>query len=334
MRSLTCLRLLLLAVILLFTAAATAAADEVRLKNGDRLTGTVVSLDKGVLKFDTGHGVLDLRWADVTALGVVNPIIVTVTGQPAQTVTMVIGDNGQVTLQPGAAIALADVVALVRPEPPLKITGGANAGVLRTSGNTDVSSLRLDGEVVAKAGRNRYSGSGVVNRTSDGDDETARNATASARYDRFFSRRVYANASSIFTNDKFRDVDLRTALGLGLGYQLADNERFKVGVEGGYGYVNEDFGVAEDDSYHALRETLSADAYFGAKRLVLFHRNDVFFGVTGEDNLFVQTRNGARVALVGGLVATLQYDIDYDRSPSPGRKNSDQAVGFTFGYRF
>ena len=333
MRPLSSLSLLLVLALVL-GAASQAGADEIRLKNGDRLTGTVVSLEKGVLKFDTGHGTLDLPWTDVTGLAVTNPILVTMTGRPVQTVTIVAGDNGQVVLQPGGAVVLTEVVGFVRPAPPLKVTGGANAGFLKTSGNTDVSSLRVDGEIVAREAKNRYAASGLVNRTSDRKAETARNATAALRYDRFFSKRFYANASSIFTNDRFRDLDLRTALGVGLGYQVADNARFRLGVEGGYGHVNERFRTAADASYQALRETLSADVFIGGRRLVLFHRNDVFFGVTGHRNLFVQARNGARVALVGGLVSTVQYDVDYDQSPAPGRKDYDQAVGFTFGYRF
>jgi putative salt-induced outer membrane protein YdiY len=334
MRLTASLRTLLALALVIAGFAAAAGADEIRLKNGDRLTGKVVSLEKGVLKFDTGHGALDLPWADVVGLAVTDPILVTMSGRPVQTVTIVAGDNGQIVLQPGGAVVLTEVVGFARPEPPLKITGGANAGILKTSGNTDVSSLRLDGEVVARAAANRYSASGIVNRTSDRGAETARNSTAALRYDRFFSKRLYANASGIFTNDKFRDLDLRTALGLGLGYQVADNTRFKIGVEGGYGYVSEHYALSPDNSYHALRETLSADAFVGAKRLVLFHRNDLYYGVTGNDNFFIQTRNGARVALAAGLVATLQYDVDYTQSPAPGRKNSDQAVGFTFGYRF
>jgi len=56
--------------------------------------------------------------------------------------------------------------------------------------------------------------------------------------------------------------------------------------------------------------------------------------LTGDDNLFVQTRNGVRLGLIDGLVTTLQYDIDYDRSPAPGRKQTDTSLGVTFGYRF
>ena len=318
-----------LLILLAFTSA---SADELRLKNGDRYTGKVVALDRGVLKFDTGHGTLDLPWADVISVTVPSPMIVTIGGR-GQTTTIVAAGDGQATL--GAVTTpLADIGAIRRPEPPLTVVGGANAGFLSTGGNTDVNSLRLDGEVVTRARGNRYTASGQVNRAVDTGRETARNATVAGRYDRFVTRQLYLNATGIFTNDRFRDLDLRTALGLGVGYQAVDNTRAKLGLEGGYGYVNERFATQPDDSYHAARETVALDVFVIGTRLVVFHRHDGFFGFTGEDNLFVQTRNGVRVGLAAGLVTTIQYDVDYDRSPAPGRKTTDRALGFTFGYRF
>jgi hypothetical protein len=41
-----------------------------------------------------------------------------------------------------------------------------------------------------------------------------------------------------------------------------------------------------------------------------------------------------RIGLGLGLVMTLQYDIDYVRSPAAGRKPTDRRSGLTFGYRF
>ena len=326
-------RAICLCFLLLLTCRA-AFADEIRLKNGDRISGTVVTLEKGTLNFDTGHGKIDVPWADVTAITVTTPVIVTVTGQPERTLALAMTPDGRLAVESGAAVALADVVAIRRPSPPLKVTGGANAGFLATGGNTDVNSLRLDGEVVARATDNRYTANAIVNRASDSGVETARNATGSFRYDRFLNRRLYLNGSAIFTNDRFRDLDLRTALGLGVGYQVADTTLVKLGVEGGYGYVHERFATQPNTGYHAVRETVSLDVTPLGPRVTLFHRNDGFFGFTGNDNLFVQTRNGVRVALFGGLVTTLQYDLDYDRSPAPGRKTTDHAVGLTFGYRF
>lgn len=331
----TLARLRALCICFVLVLLATAAfADEVRLKNGDRITGTVVTLSKGTLTFDTGHGKIDLPWADVTSVTVTEPVIVTATGQPEQTFAIAMTPDGRIAVAPGTTLALTDVVGIRRPQRPLTITGGANAGFLSTGGNTDVNSLRLDGEIVARAANNRYTGSGIVNHASDSGRETARNSTFAGRYDRFLSEQLYLNGSAIFTNDTFRDLDLRTAIGLGVGYQAASNALLKLGVEGGYGYVNERFATQPDKSYHAVRETVSLDITPIGPRVVLFHRNDGFFGVTGNDNLFVQTRNGVRVALFGGLVATLQYDLDYDRSPAPGRKTTDHALGITFGYRF
>ena len=53
-----------------------------------------------------------------------------------------------------------------------------------------------------------------------------------------------------------------------------------------------------------------------------------------EDNLFVRTQNGVRFSLVGGLVSTAQLEIDYDRTPAPGRRQTDRSFAITFGYRF
>jgi putative salt-induced outer membrane protein YdiY len=319
--------------LLILLVFASANADELRLKNGDRYTGTVVTLDKGSLKFDTGHGTLDVPWADVTSLTLTAPVVMTVAGRE-QTVTFAAGPDGQVAVAGGAALRLADITAMRRPEGPLRIDGGANAGVLSSGGNTDVNSLHFDGEVVAREYANRYTAGGWVNRSVDHGRETSRNATGALRYDRFISRRMYLSGSSLFTYDRFRDFDLRTALGVGVGYQVADNDRLKLGVEGGYGYVNENFATQPDDSYHAARDSVLLDVFVGGKRFDFFHRHDAFFGLTGDDNLFVQTRNGVRIRLAGGLVTTVEYDIEYDRSPAIGRKKTDHAFGWTLGYRF
>ena len=321
-------------VLILLGAVPRAWADEVRLKNGDRVSGTVVSLQNGVLKFDTGRGTLDLAWTDVTALTIDTPIILTVTGQPAETVATLSLADGQVVVRPGVTIPVGQVVALARPAPAVTATGGANVGFLSTGGNTDVNSLRVDGDAVVRTIRDRYTAGVVINHAADQGVDKTNNQTVSGRYDRFFTQRFYANATGLFTHDPFRDLDLRSAIGLGLGYQVADTSRVRFGVEGGYGYVNERFAVAPDDTYHAFRENVTLEVFALARRVTFFHRHDGYFGLTGEDNLFVQTRNGVRSSLVGGLVATVQFDLDYDKSPSPGRTQTDRSVGLTFGYRF
>ena len=69
-------RLLSLVVAATALYAVPCGADEVQLKNGDRLTGTVVSLDAGTLKFKTAHGDLSIAWPEVTALTIDEPILI------------------------------------------------------------------------------------------------------------------------------------------------------------------------------------------------------------------------------------------------------------------
>ena len=292
-----------LLILLAFFSAAPAAADDVLLKNGDRLTGTAVSLAGGILTLTTPYGNVRIPWPEVVRAAIQDPMLA----------------------------ALADAL---RGPVPVIIDGGANAGIITTAGNTEVNNLRLDGDIVARAEVNRYSASAAVTRAKDRDVETASNWTTAFKYDRFVSTRMFLNANAILTNDRFRDLDLRTALGAGVGYQVLTTPRARLTADGGLGWVNENLDSQPDDSYTALHESVSFDAFAVPDRIQFFHVHDAYFGVTGEDNLFVRMQNGIRMALAAGFVTTLRHDLDYDRSPAVGRSTTDRTLALTLGYRF
>ena len=300
-------------------------ADELRLANGDRLTGTVVRLAEGILTFKTPNGELQVPWKDVTALTTDHPLLVRRTGAEPQLLALRVA---------GTPADLAGIVAIETPAPPVEWHGGASAGLLTTGGNTDVNSLRVDGEVTARTRHDRYLASALVNHAKNADVETARNWSTSFDYDRFLSKRLFVDGSLILANDRFRDLDLRTAVSGGVGYDAWNAPRGTLSVDGGFGYVRENFATSPDDDYAALKEAVKLDLLFLAKRLQVFHHHDGYFGVTGQDNLFFRAQNGVRVALVGGLVSTAEWDVNYDRRPSPGRVKTDRTFAFTFGYRF
>lgn len=305
----------------LILCAGVASADELRLKNGDRLTGEAVGLDAGKLTFKTAHGVLTVAWEEVAALSIDRQMLITARG-------------GEPQLGALTGVTLADVVAIAAPSPPLVWSGGANAGLIAAGGNTDVDSLRIDGEVIARRPRDRFTTAAAVNRAQDSGRDTARNWTASSVYDRFLTKRLYANAGAIFTSDRFRSLDLRSAFGAGLGYDVWQTPRGSLSVDAGPAYVRENFDDAETDSYAALHEGVRLSAFFAGRRVEAFHRHDGYFGITGEDNLFFGMQNGVRLAIAAGLVSTIRLDVDYDRSPAPGRQTTDRTIALTFGYRF
>jgi putative salt-induced outer membrane protein YdiY len=321
--------------ILILSLALPAHADEVRLKNGDRITGLVGSLAGGTLTFKAPGGDLKIAWADVTSLAIDQPMLVTVgTAAPAAAVFAAADAAGRVTLVPGGPVALAAIVALTRPEPPWTFTGGAGAGIVETAGNTQVNNVRLSGDIVAKDAANRYTASLIATHANDRGVETARNWSAVGKYDRFLTSRLFANANANFTNDRFRDIDLRTALGAGIGYQLIETARATLTADGGLAWVNENFKSIADDSYTAAHESAGLQVQILPGRMQAFHLHDGYFGVTGDDKMFVRTQNGVRFGLAAGFVTTIEEDVDYDRRPSPGRRQTDRTFSLTLGYRF
>src|SRR4051812_7430610 len=111
-------RLLSLCCALTLLLALPARADELRLKNGDRITGTAASLAGGTLLFKAPGGDLKIAWADVASLTVTQPMIVTLTGTAAPvTATFAPGAEGTVILVPGGPQLLANIVGLAPPQP-------------------------------------------------------------------------------------------------------------------------------------------------------------------------------------------------------------------------
>jgi putative salt-induced outer membrane protein YdiY len=324
---------------LLLLAAAPAFADVVQLQNGDRITGTVTHLGGGTLTFKTaGGGEITIPWNTVTSLTSTAQLQVTIAGRPGKQMITAIATAapGQLTLTPIGTVAITDITDLEPVEPPVTINGGANAGFLNSHGNTDVFSLRLDGDITVREHKNRYNASAALNRVKDRalDLDTAKNWNTALNYDRFLSKRLFVNANAIFTNDQFRDLDLRSAFGVGIGYQFIDTPIVKLTATGGIGWVNENFIVAPDDSYTAAHESAALDIFAIPHRIAFFHKHDGYFGLEGDNKLFIKTTQGVRLTLIKDFVTTFQLDLDYDGSPSPGRKSTDRTLAVTFGYRF
>jgi putative salt-induced outer membrane protein YdiY len=329
------IRFLAFVLIAILGAASAAHADEVRLKNGDRITGSVTSLTGGTLTFKTTGGDLKLAWADVASLATDQPMLVSVGTAPPVSAAFAAADaTGRVTLVPGGPVALADIVALSHPQPAWVFTGGAGAGIVQTAGNTQVNNVRLSGDMVATGTADRYTASATVTHANDRGVETARNWSLTGKYDRFVTKRLFVNANSNFTNDRFRDIDLRTALGAGVGYQVLDTARTKLTADAGLAWENENFRTIADDNYAAAHESAGLQVQLLPGRVQLFHQHDGYFGVSGDNKRFIRTQNGVRLGLAAGFVTTIEEDLDYDRRPSPGRKQTDRTFSLTLGYRF
>jgi len=321
-------------------SAVPAAADEVVLKNGDRITGKLVELAGGKLSIKTEYaGTVKIDWNLVDTFSTDAPVYVTI-GDNKVRATVFPGDSGTATLSSEDWLD-TDPIELSRlsemtyePKPAVKVSGRINLGASSSSGNTNAENLHASAEVVARSVQNRFTAGGRVNNAKTDGTQTESNWLAYLKYDHFISKKWYASANMDAENDKFKDINLRTTIGLGSGYQFFDTDETRLSVELGVNYVNTDFITSPDQDYPAGRWALDYAQKLFDTESEFFHRDELYASLDDSGNLFVRTITGFRLPIVEGLNSTIQYNYDWDDNPAPGRVKEDKMWLVTLGYKW
>jgi len=334
--------LLFIIVMVSFLITENGLADEVRLKNGDKLTGQIVRMqeDKLILK-TTYAGKITIIWQEVAGIHIYGSVKIVLKDETTLEGTTEADEDGKmklntVKLVAPATFSLEDVRA-INPEPvkTVKITARANASVTSERGNTKSDNYYFDGEFVARTKKNRYTIGGELSNEKADDVTTSQNWLAYGNYSHFLNEKWYLYANTLFEHDEFKDLNLRSTLGAGAGYQFFETPLLNLSISAGLSMVDENFDVAEDNDYSAGQWTVNYDQYFLDKFVQLFHVNTGFISLEDANDWFLKTRTGLRFPLYKGLTATLQYNFDWNNQPSAAAETEeDTKFIFLLGYEF
>ena len=334
--------LLLIIITVAFLIAGNSLADEVCLKNGDRLTGQVIRMEAGKLILKTIYaGEISIVWQEVASLKTDGSVKVVLKDETALEGTTEVIEDGKMILDTGkleapASFRLADVKA-INPEPikTVKITTRANVNITSERGNTDSDNYYFDGEFVARTKKNRYKIVGELSKEDSEGTTTSQNWLAYGNYSHFLSKIWYLYTDTLFEHDEFKDLNLRNTLGAGAGYQVFETPLLNLSLSSGLAKVDENYDVAEDNDYSAGQWSVNYDQYFFKKFVQLFHVHTGFVSLEDTNDWFLNTRTGLRFPLYKGVTATLQYNYDYDNQPSVNaEKKEDTKFIFLLGYEF
>jgi hypothetical protein len=336
-------RLFIVSVFISFIAGGTSHADEVLLENGDHITGTVVQMTDGKLKFKTDYaGEISIDWNAVANIQMEATATVLLDGEtsvqgfmePSDPETMKIRIE---KIEAPVTVDMADVTAINPPPPPpvSTLTARANFGIDIERGNTDSDEYHLDAQVVARSGPSRFTlGAEYDREFSEGTETDNKNLTY-FRYDYFLTKKFYLNAFASTERDEFAALASRSIFGAGAGYQFYDTERTKLSLEAGLGRVAERYDTGGDDEFRALRFSGNLEHdLFREGGFEIFHWDEFYVDIEDSDNYFFRTRTGFRYPLVKYLQWTLEYRYDYDSVPAPGEENFDSRLLATIGFRY
>lgn len=340
-----------IAVLLLagpFIFSSHSLADEIRMKNGDVLTGTIVKkeTDKVILRTQYA-GEISINWTEVVSI------------ESEQSLKIMLTDNAHYdgkllsSTEKGAVfITQANAEAEVAvPEEEIKLNdllyinpspevsglghvwnGRINLGGTLTEGNTKTRAFNLDTESVRRSKFNRFTIGAVVFRAENEDVDTQFNSRGYMKYDYFLSKKWYLYANSVLENDKFRDLKLRSSVGAGSGYQLFEQPNMNLYIEGGLNYINTEYYMAETESYPALRWSTKYDQLVFGGNTKFFHEHEVLAALEQSSDVLIFSKTGLRVPLSQSLHAAAQYNYDWSKSPAPGREKGDSKFVFSLGY--
>ncbi len=342
---------LVISIVLLIVPVANAGVlAQIDLKDGSRVLGEILEMTEGKLMVNTvftaGDPIL-IDWSEVVGITSEEPITlvlddgIVLNGKPKMDESGVIQMQTTLLERP-LPVTVASVMAV---NPPVKkavaYTGNINFGGSINSGNTKLKNGSFLGELIARSDRLRLT---LLGRWIYGEDQTginARNAFGMIKLDFFISKRFYAYSSAIFEQDTFQDLQLRTSINAGPGYQFIDEGDFAspylrgmlLSGEIGLGFFNEDFKVAPDKSFVSGRWAIDF-LWPVLPTVTLFHQHQGFPSLESTSDYYITSQQGIRLNMWENFISSFQVNWRYDNTPAPGTKKSDFLYLLTLGYSF
>jgi len=312
--------------------------DEIILKNGMHLIGTIVSMEEKTLTVKTPYaGDISVQWDEVEQLQSRTPLSVEVIEeeedsdgdgfyQTSHTMVTALGDS--------ESLSLARVKTINIPD--LRYKGDFDLGGNRTKGNTDTTAVNASTENTIRTERHRGLLSGKYAFASADGDNTAKNARGRLGYDYFFTKNLFANSYEFLEYDRFQGLDIRSTTGLGLGYQVFDTPSHRLSVSIGPAFVYEKFKETGTTKTATGAWAVDWDYELISDRLQVYHHQKGFrdFGGGGSTALRWTAEQGARIEVYGNLYLKVAFEYRYNSDPEPGKKKSDRAFIWALGYEF
>ena len=312
--------------------------DEIILKNGMHLIGTIVSMEEKALTVKTAYaGDLSVQWDEVEQLQFRTPLSVQVIEEEkdsdgdgflkkSRRMMTALGDNENVSL---ARVKTINV-------PDLRYKGTFDFGGNRTRGNTDTTAVNTSTHNTVWTERHRGLLSAKYAFASADGESTAKNARGTLGYDYFITKKLFANSYEYLEHDKFQLLDIRSTTGVGLGYQFLDTPNHSVSVSVGPAYMYQEFKDTGTTKTPTGAWAMDWKYDLIADQVHLYHRQKGFrdLGVEGSTALRWTANQGARIEVYGNLYLKVAFEYRYNSDPEPGKKKSDEAFIWALGYEF
>lgn len=244
----------------LLALSSTLFADQVTLKNGDRLTGTVVKSDGKTLVLHTdAAGDVTLKFDDIQEIKTEEPLHITLKdGKTAVgPVTTTDGKIEVATKNAGTVEAPKEDVTLIRNDAEQAAydkslhpgllhgwNGGANVGFSVARGNSQTENLALAFNAIHPTLHDKITlyATSIDTKNDLATPTTVANLnTGGLRYDRDLNPKLFVFVAGDFMSNALQFLDLRQVYSGGFGFHAIKNDRTILDFLGGINYTHETY---------------------------------------------------------------------------------------------
>lgn len=341
----------------LIVLALPALADRITLRNGDRLTGSIVTSDEKTLTLKTEFaGEVKIDRTAITQIESDQVLNVTLKDQgKLQAKVETTPDSATLRKPDGAVLTVGpDTLSTLRNDASQRAwereqerllhprltdfwSGFVSFGLANSSGNSKTTSVSTAASATRAAGRNKmalnFAQLYATQSTTLPYGATANRISGSFRIDRDVNHRLFAFGINAYDYDRFLDLDLRAVVGGGFGYHVWKHRKGYLDVSGGGNYNREKFSTPQGALIRKSAEA-SIGQEFGYQllsKLKLFERLSIFpnFSDTGEYRMNFDST--ASVPVLKWLEWNVGFNSRYLSNPLPGKRRNDTIL--TMGIR-
>ena len=345
-------RVLSIVFISLLCHTAALHAEQVTLKNGDHLSGAIVSMDGKKLVIKTTYaGDVSIDWAEVSQFSSDKDTLV-VTKADKQLVSGTVTSEGPdvlvTTTQGVQTLPRADVATMRSPADQAAYekslhpgmlegwTGGGSFGLAVATGNSQTTNLALGFNALRKTTTDAW----VMNAASIYSKDNKLGTTSAnqfgglIRYDRDLNKKLFAYAAFAGMYDALQDLNYRIMPGGGLGFHAIASKTSTLDLLGGLGYTRESY--YDGTINNLVTATLGDEFAYKITPTTSITQNLYYLPSLNEtSNYRVNFSAGIATKLNHWLTANANFLDQYVNKPVPGNKYNNilftTGLGFTFG---
>ena len=318
-------------------------ADRLHFTDGESLSGAFSGIEDGRVKWKSGIlGDLSIELHHVELIESGDHFDLTTSGRELSNCWMYVQQDRQhlhcdqgVELLSSWKLVVAAGEAITAPLPFLAQKGNLKIAAENSSGNNSITKYNIDAHSEWRYLESRHTIDLRYNEESAENTTTRNMWRTSYQYDQFFTRQWFTTGIAFYEEDEFRELDQRTSVGLGVGYQFLETNYIKLLGKGTLNYVDEQFSTGVTRTAPAFLWNLDFAWKFNDKGVEFFHRHALLQALDNSADVELSTTTGFMYPINGHFSSVIQLEYDYDNLPADDdvdKKDEKWSIGVDYNW--